>query len=210
MDIHALEKYKKMILELKLTLVGEDGLNNIEELLLRTKMNNISGVFLEAGIWRGGACIWARTVMDYLKIYEPVYACDSFKGVPSPQWEQDDGDQNYLMKELAVSLNTVKENIGYFVLEGNIEFVEGLFKDTMPKLKNIISPISILRVDGDLYESTIQVLENLYDNVSVGGFVIVDDYALDGARKAIDEFREKYNIKNPLVKVNETIHYWQK
>lgn len=210
MDIHALRIYKRMILELKLSLIGEDGLENIRELLEKVKESNTLGVFLEAGIWRGGACIWARAVMDYLGIKEAVIACDSFKGVPSPQWEQDYGDQNYLMRELSVSLNTVKENIGYFVLEGNIEFVEGLFKDTMPKIKDIISPISILRLDGDLYESTIQVLENLYDNVSSGGFVIVDDYSLDGARAAVNNFRAERNIESPLIKVNHTIYYWQK
>lgn len=168
------------------------------------------GVFLEAGIWRGGACIWARAVMDYLKMTEPVYACDSFEGVPNPQWKQDWGDQNYLMKELAVSLDTVRENFNYFVLEGPVRFIRGLFKDTMPMIKEEVESISILRVDGDLYESTTQVLENLHGKVSKGGFVIVDDYALAGARMAIDEFREKNNIESPLVKVNETIHYWQK
>ena len=210
MDIHALGKYRKMILELKLSLVGEEGLDNIEELLKKVKENNTPGIFLEAGIWRGGACIWARAMMDYLKINEPVYACDSFEGVPNPQWKEDWGDQNYLMKELAVSLNTVKENFNYFVLEGPVRFIKGLFKDTMPMIKEEIEAISFLRIDGDLYESTTQVLDNLYDKVSKNGFIIIDDYALAGAKMAVDDFRVKRNIETPLVKVNDTIHYWQK
>lgn len=210
MDIHALGKYRKMILELKLSLIGEDGLDNIRDLLEKVKENHVSGAFVEAGIWRGGACIYARAVMDYFKILEPVYGCDSFVGLPPPKWEQDEGDQHYLMKELIVSQRTVEENIRYFVLEGNIELVPGFFKETMPQLKNRLRKISILRVDGDMYQSTTEVLENLYDKVSVGGFVICDDYALAGARMAIDDFREKYSIKNPLIKVNNTIHYWQK
>lgn len=210
MDIHAVNKYKRLILEIKLTLIGEEGLDNIRDLLEKVKQNEIRGAFVEAGIWRGGACIYARVIMDYLKILEPVYGCDSFIGLPPPKWKQDEGDQHHLMRELTVSQRTVEENIRYFVLEGNIELIPGFFEETMPMLKDKLYNISILRVDGDMYQSTAEVLENLYDKVSVGGFVICDDYALAGAKMAIDEFREKYNIKNPLIKVNETIHYWQK
>ena len=210
MDIHAINKYKRTILEIKLTLIGEDGLDNIKDLLEKVKENNIRGAFVEAGIWRGGACIYARAVMDYLKILEPVYGCDSFVGLPPPKWKQDEGDQHNLIRELRVSRPTVEENIRYFVLEGNIELVPGFFEETMPQLKNTLHKISILRIDGDMYQSTTEVLENLYDKVSVGGYIICDDYALAGARMAIDEFREKYGIKNPLIKVNDTIYYWQK
>lgn len=210
MDIHAINKYKRTILEIKLTLIGEDGLDNIKELLEKVKEKNVPGAFVEAGIWRGGACIWARAVMDYLGIREPVIGCDSFVGLPPPKWVQDEGDQHYLVRELAVSQRTVEENIRYFVLEGNITLVPGFFEETMPTLKDGLGDISILRVDGDLYGSTMEVLENLYNKVSVGGFIIADDYALPGAKMAIDDFRDKYQIKNSLIKVNETIHYWQK
>ena len=210
MDIHAIGKYKRMILELKLSLIGEDGLDNIKELLEKVKEVNVSGAFVEAGIWRGGACIYARAIMDYLGIKEPVIACDSFVGLPPPKWKQDEGDQHYLIRELAVSEHTVRENIRYFVLEGNIELVPGFFEETMPMLKDKLGNISVLRVDGDLYGSTMEVLENLYDKVSDRGFVIVDDYALPGAKMAIDDFRKSRNIDKPLIKVNDTIHYWQK
>ena len=210
MDIHVVNKYKKTILEIKLTLIGEDGLDNIKDLLEKVKKDNVKGAFVEAGIWRGGACIHARAVMDYLEIKEPVIACDSFVGLPPPTWKQDEGDQHYKIRELAVSENTVRENINYFVLEGNIELVPGFFEVTMPMLKDKLEDISILRVDGDMYGSTMEVLENLYYKVSVGGYIICDDYALPGAKMAIDEFKENYGIKNPLVKVNETIYYWQK
>ena len=210
MDIHAVNKYKRTILEIKLTLIGEDGLDNIKDLLEKVKDKGVKGAFVEAGIWRGGACIYARACMDYLGIKEPVIACDSFVGLPPPDWKQDEGDQHHLIRELRVSERTVEENIRYFPIEGNIELVPGFFKETMPMLKEKLSDISILRVDGDMYGSTMEVLENLYDKVSIGGFVIADDYALPGGKLAIDEFRENYGIKNPLIKVNDTIYYWQK
>lgn len=199
-----------ILLDLKFTLIGPDGLGNISTLIQKVSENKIPGAFVEAGVWRGGASIWARAIMDAFEIKEPVYVCDSFEGLPRPQFKEDEDDQHFLYPELSVSLNTVRENFGYFPLEGEVKFIRGLFRDTMPRLKEEIGPISILRVDADMYEGTTQVLENLYDKVSVGGYVIADDYGLPKAKLAVDDFREKYRINNPLVKVNETIYYWQK
>ena len=210
MTLDSLNKVINILLELKFTLVGVEGLDNISRLITEIKNNNVKGAFVEAGVWRGGASIWARALMDYLEIKEPVYVCDSFQGLPIPMDINDIKDAHFFIPELSVSLNTVKENFGYFPLEGEVKYVEGLFKDTMPKLKDEIGPISILRVDADMYEGTTQVLENLYDKISVGGFIIVDDYCINQAKLAIDEFREMYNIKNPLIKANNCIHYWQK
>src|SRR3990167_2468926 len=202
MTLDSLNKIINILLELKFTLVGPQGLDNIARLITDTKENKVQGAFVEAGVWRGGACIFARALMDHLEIKEPVYVCDSFQGLPIPVDKNDVDDAHFHIPELSVSLNTVKENFAYFPIEGEVKYVEGLFKDTMHKLKDEIGAISILRVDADMYEGTMQVLENLYDKVSVGGFVIVDDYCINQAKKAVDDFREMYNIKNPLIKVN--------
>src|SRR3990167_9618684 len=210
MKLETLNIIINVLLNLKFTLIGQEGLDNIAQLVTKTKENKIPGAFVEAGVWRGGASIFARALMDHLEIDEPVYVCDSFEGLPKPEWSGDEGDGHFMSKELAVSLNTVKENFGYFPLQGKVEFVKGLFKDTMPKLKEEIGAISVLRIDADMYEGTTQVLENLYDKVSEGGFVIADDYALPNARLAVDNFRTRRGIISPIIKVNNTIHYWQK
>jgi len=197
-----------VLLDLKFTLIGSEGLNNIAQLVTKVKENKVKGAFVEAGVWRGGACIFARALMDHLEMDETVYVCDSFEGLPKPEWSGDEGDKHFMSKELAVSLHTVQENFGYFPLEGKVEYVKGLFKDTMPKLET--GPISVLRVDADMYEGTTQVLENLYDKVSEGGYVIADDYGLPNAKLAIDNFRERRGITNPIIRVNNCIHYWQK
>lgn len=210
MKLEHLNTIINVLLDLKFTLIGSEGLNNISQLITKVRENKIKGAFVEAGVWRGGASIFARALMDYLEMDETVYVCDSFEGLPKPEWLGDDGDKHFMSKELAVSLNTVKENFGYFPLKGKVEYVKGLFKDTMPKLKDEIEAISVLRVDADMYEGTTQVLENLYDKVSEGGFVIADDYALPNARLAMDNFRSRRGITSPMVRINETIHYWQK
>lgn len=205
-----LNKILNLILDLKLTLIDPEGLGNISSLLYEVKEEKIPGAFVEAGVWRGGACIWARAVMDSLEMDEPVYVCDSFEGLPMPTWKEDEGDTHFIFPELSVSLPTVQENFGYFPIKGEVKYIKGLFSETMPKLKDEIGAISILRVDADMYEGTTQVLENLYDKVSERGYVICDDYSLPNAKKAIDDFREKRGITSPLIKRNETIYHWKK
>jgi O-methyltransferase len=212
----SLKEIKQQLVIEDVTLIGTDGLGNIEALLEEVKKNKTQGDFVETGVWRGGACIYARLVMDSLKMKRQVYVCDSFKGVPPPNelYPEDNGDIHCAIKELAMSKEEVQKNFtvaeNHYGMSKGYTLVEGWFKDTMPELKKKIKSISILRLDGDLYESTIQVLDNLYDLVSPYGFVIIDDYCLRPARKAVEDFRAKRNIKNQIVHVNSCIHYWQK
>jgi hypothetical protein len=195
------------------TLIGKEGLDNIEKLLHSVKDEQIDGDFVETGIWSGGACIFARTVMNQLGIKAKVYACDSFNGLPKPNLEvypQDDGDEHYKSEYLKVSKKDVSNNFEKFGILDNVEFVEGWFKDTMPILSKKLKNISILRLDGDMYESTIQVLEALYKKVSIGGYIIIDDYGHVNCIKAVDYFRQINNIIEPMIKVNPEIYYWRK
>ncbi len=69
----------------------------------------------------------------------------------------------------------------------------------------------MLRVDGDLYSSTMEVLTALYPKVSAGGYVIVDDYgALATCRAAVDDFRAKHDIHEELHRIDWTGVYWRR
>jgi hypothetical protein len=214
LDTKSLKKY---LLDQEITMIGEDGLNNIENILNMVKAMKIEGDFVETGVWRGGACIWARAVMDELELDGDVYACESFEGLPKPNvkdYPADEGDAHHLIGSLSKSLDVVKEyfNIAHhkYGMSDKVYIVKGWFKDTMPELAKEIGKISVLRLDGDMYESTIQVLEALYDKVVKGGFIIIDDYCLEPAIKATDDFRKARNIVEPLISVNHAIRYWQK
>ncbi len=92
-----------------------------------------------------------------------------------------------------------------------MHLVKGWFQDTLSKSKRDIGPIAILRVDGDFYESTKVVFEELYDQVVSGGFIIVDDYgAFQGCRKATDEFLENRRANVHIVYVENSIRYFVK
>ena len=107
-------------------------------------------------------------------------------------------------------METVKANFDRFdLLDARVEFLPGWFKDTLPDAG--IGQIALLRADGDLYESTIQILDNLYDKVAPGGFVIIDDYkSWPPCKKAVDEFRARHGIDAPIHDVDWTGVYWIK
>jgi O-methyltransferase len=180
-----------------------------------TISRNVEGDFLETGAWRGGACIVAKSIYNEIAPDKKVYVADSFEGLPKPTGEYpvDNGDTHYLSDFMKVSLEQVKENFNKFdLIDDNLIFVKGWFRDTMPKLN--IDKLSILRLDGDMYESTIQVLDVMYSKLSSGGYCIIDDYHHQTCKVAIHDFRTKHNITEPIVKVDghplNEVHYWIK
>ena len=204
-----------------LTMIGTKGLNHIRECIKTCIDEKIPGGFMETGVWRGGACIFAAGCFKYYD--EPtrsIYVCDSFQGLPMPSHQNDYGHEYYNKAEyLKVSKETISNSFEkYNLLHDNVFFVEGYFEDTMPELSKQDIQLSILRLDGDMYTSTISVLEAMYDKVSPNGFIIIDDFGLEPCRKAVHEFRKKRDITNPIITVTEyendglqpSIVYWRK
>jgi hypothetical protein len=82
--------------------------------------------------------------------------------------------------------------------------LKGLFSETLPKHRNEIGPIALLHMDGDWYSSTMDILVNLYDDLSPRAPVQVDDYVFwEGCRRAIDEFEKKRGIKFAVHKIGD-------
>jgi O-methyltransferase len=190
-----------------LTMVGARRLENLQDLMGRTLSENIPGDYLEAGAWRGGACIFMRAVLEAHGVTDrKVWVADSFEGLPDVgPGKQPPGSAGLM----AVSLEEVQDSFRrYGLLDGQVQFLKGWFKDTFPKAP--IARLAILRVDADLYDSTMDALVNLYDRVSPGGFVIIDDTAFEFCAKAVNDFRQQRGITAPLQKIDWTGVYWQK
>jgi len=140
-----------------------------------------------------------------------VWAADSFQGFPKPKpdlYPEDEGDRCW-EQSLGVSVNEVRRNFEkYALLDERVRCIEGCFSDTMPNAP--INQLAVLRLDGDTYEFTIVVLENLYKKVSIGGYGIIDDYGYVAAcQKATDDFRAKNKITEQLIKIDWTSVFWQ-
>jgi hypothetical protein len=174
----------------------------------------IPGDFIETGVWRGGACVLLRAVLKAHGVTDRrVWLADSFAGLPPPDPEHypaDRGDDLHNYPALAVSVESVRENFArYGLLDEQVVFLKGWFRDTLPTAP--IDRLAILRLDGDLYESTIQALSALYDKVSVGGFVIVDDYKMfPNCRAAVTDFRQSRGISDRMYDIDGSAVFWQR
>ncbi len=191
------------------SMIGALRMENVRRECERVLAENVPGDFVETGVWRGGAAIMMRAVLAAYDISDRrVYAADSFSGFPA----QSGSDTNFTVDgvtDFAVTLEEVKSNFArYGLLDAQVVFLEGFFKDTLPAAS--IERIAVLRLDGDLYESTRDGLL-LYQKLSPGGSLIADDYFLfEGQRKAIDEFRNAHGIADPIMRIDHFGGYWIK
>ena len=202
-----------------LTCVGPTRLASLHQQLIQIVRHDIPGDVIEAGVWRGGCCIWMRAVLDALgDTTRTVVVADSFAGFPEPDVEKYPGDvrvHKWREKKygfLTVGLDEVKANFARYSLTGPVEFVMGPFRETLWKLKDRVW--SLIRLDGDSYEATILGLNCLYPGLSYGGYIVSDDYGdpLKGlqARQAVDDYRAIHSITVPLQWVDDRCIAWRK
>lgn len=196
------------------TMIGYKRLQNLEYCIYQTIDKNIEGDLLEAGVWRGGACIFMRAMLfKYGVFHKKIWVADSFEGLPEPdskKYPQDKESKLHEASELKISLDEVKNNFEkYGLYNGQVKFLKGWFKDTFPKVP--INKLSVLRLDGDMYESTIDTLFYLYPKLSIGGFCIVDDLgAVPACKSAVDDYREVFGIIEPIEEVDWAGIFWRK
>jgi len=174
------------------SMIGAARMRNFRVLIERIISNKIPGDIVETGVWRGGASILARAVLAAYGIQDRrVILADSFEGLPPPdkdRYPADAGSLFHQYPELAVSEDKVRSNFEKFGLfDEQVILLKGWFKNTMPLVPS--DQIAILRLDGDLYESTILPLTHLYDKVPAGGWIIVDDYeCVPACKLAVQDF----------------------
>ncbi len=196
------------------TMIGLKRLNNIEYCMEQILKDNIPGDVIETGVWRGGATIFMKAILACNEVKDRiVWVADSFEGLPEPDqksYAADNGDQHHLMKELAVTQETVMRNFEkYGLLDEQVKFLKGWFKDTLPS--SPIEKLSLLRLDGDMYESTMDALVSLYPKLSIGGYIIIDDWgAVPACKQAVLEYRKQHGIEDDIESIDWAGVYWRK
>jgi len=196
------------------SMIGKLRMDNLRSAVEYAIVNAIPGDFIETGVWRGGACILVRAVFAAYGVTDRIVWCaDSFEGLPAPDAEKypaDSGDKFHTYPQLVISLEEVRENFErYGLLDAQVRFVKGWFKDTLPAAP--IDKLAVLRLDGDMYESTMDALRALYSKVSPGGVVIIDDYGVvPGCRKAVHDFRDANGIGDVIRNVDNAGVWWIK
>eukprot|EP01083_Nonionella_stella_P316964 1152016_1 len=228
-------------------------LNQLERCCTHVLENGIEGNFLEAGVWKGGCCIFMKSLLNKYKSDRKLYLMDSFASMNDFENHDDDDNNGDVYKIIGTNIDaitiqilneiskyyettygedyhlinvTASEVINNFKKLGvwdakTIKLIEGWIseKSMMDFITNIMNKnekLSIIRIDLDLYEPTKLCLKYLYDKLSIGGWIIFDEYFCDwlGEKYAVDEFRKQCNINEPIIQCglepNPRIGYWQK
>ena len=177
--------------------------------------HGVPGDLIETGVWRGGSTIFMRAILKAHGVTDRrVWVADSFEGLPPPDsktFPADEGSEFHTARQLAIPLEQVKSHFErYGLLDDQVRFLKGWFRDTLHVAP--IDRLAILRLDGDMYESTMQALEPLVPKLSVGGYIIVNDAesAVPACRQAVQDFRQANNIREPIVPIDWTGVYWQR
>lgn len=196
------------------TMVGLERLAHLQTCIEAVVRDGVAGDLIEAGVWRGGASIFMRAVLKaHGEAGRTVFVADSFEGLPLPdekRYPADRGDRHHCQPLLRVDLEEVRTNFDrYGLLDEQVQFLPGWFEETLPSAP--IERLSLMRLDGDMYSSTIQTLEALYPRLSRGGFCIVDDYgAVPACRQAVVDYRSAHGISEEMTAVAGGAICWRR
>jgi len=164
--------------------------------------NEIPGDLVECGTALGGSAALMALTLRQLEARRTLWVFDTFEGLPAPTRADPDFEVANLYAGSCVgTLEEVQSLFTQLQVRDRVQFVKGLFQDTLPAVG--ISQIAVLHIDGDWYESVKTCLDHLYDKVAPGGIIQFDDYGYwEGARKAVDEFLEARGIRASLKKLD--------
>jgi len=196
------------------TMIGIPRLNNIQFCVEQVLANDIPGDLIETGVWRGGATIFMRGILKAYGVRNrKVWVADSFEGLPvadHARYPRETNLEFHKEGELTISLDEVRRNFErYDLLDEQVRFLKGWFSETLPGAP--IATLAVVRLDGDMYESTMDGLVNLYPKLSPGGFAIVDDYnVVQACNEAVDDYRKDHGITAELQMIPGAGTFWMK
>jgi O-methyltransferase len=197
------------------SMIGLKRMQNLQDCIEQIIKDDVPGDLIETGVWRGGACIFMKANLEaWGDTTRKIWLADSFEGLPRPNAElypADTGDTLHKHGGLAVGAQQVRANFErYRLLDERVEFLVGWFKDTLPTAP--VERLSLMRLDGDMYESTIQAIEPLYPKLSPGGFCIIDDFGShpSQAGQAVHDYRARHGITDEIIQIDECGAFWRK
>ena len=210
-DFFNISKIKIIFISKPYTKLGYLKLSALYDMSACLEKEKLAGNFVECGVWNGGSA----AIMSYVvrnNNERNIWLFDSWEGHPQPSKYDLRFKDNFLAyKGMDLGYKEKVEHLLFKKIKLNstkIHLVKGWFSKTLPAYKKDLDKISLLHLDCDLYESIKFCLEELWDKVIDGGFVIIDDYEWwKGCKKAVDEFIKQNNLKIKLIKVETSVHF---
>src|SRR5262245_45053146 len=184
------------------TMCSIQRLDNMYRLSKSVEEKDLKGAVVECGVWKGGCVGVAAAAVRDAGYRRQIHLFDSFEGLPEPTEQDGEKAAVYSGGRAGGKLQTTGNCVGtrgdvedvrfrrLGIDRAKVSFHQGWFQDTLPKDHQSIGPISLLRLDGDWYDSTLVCLKYLYPLVVPGGYIILDDYGhWEGCRKALEEYQ---------------------
>ncbi len=195
------------------TMIGRKRLDSLHFCVDDVLARGVPGDLIETGVWRGGATILMRAVLKARGVDDRiVWVADSFEGLPPADRARypSDGEISYeSIEALKISIEEVQENFRrYGLLDDQVKFLKGWFRDTLPSVAD--RRWALIRLDGDMYESTMDAITNLYPGLSTGGYTIIDDYHLASCREAVSDYRAEHGIEEEIHGIDSAGVFWKK
>ncbi len=191
------------------TMLSYRRLSSLYDLCREAEREGVPGAFVECGVWRGGAgAVMAKVAGPGRK----TWLFDSFEGLPSPT-AADGPDAPRWTGRCAAPIGEVERFLfGTLGLDRSRVFLrKGWFDATLPADRADVGPVALLRLDADWYESTRTCLGQLYDNVSPGGWIVVDDYGFwEGSRRAVDGFLAARGLRPEIRRIDRSGAWFRK
>lgn len=192
-----------------LTMVGLGRLDDLQACVESVVADGIEGDVIEAGAWRGGASLLMRATLDTLGDDRTVWVADSFQGFPQPDSADSEAHRLSAIDFLVAPSEEVSDSFRRLGCDRGVELVEGFFENTLAGLAG--RRWALVRLDADTYEPTRLALETLYAGLSVGGYLVIDDYgAFQGCRQAVDQFRAENGITEPIERIGFAGARWRR
>lgn len=176
--------------------------------------DDLAGALVDCGTYNGGS----TALLSAGAPKRAIWAFDSFEGLPAPS-QRDSNDVNFDVEEARQffrgkclgSQERLEEAVARFGSPDSLHVRKGWFEDTLPIARGAIGPIAVLHIDGDWYDSIYTVLDNLYELVVPGGYIVIDDYAgVPGAGRATDDFKRRVGDGTAVTRIDQCGAYWRK
>ena len=205
LDLFSNEEFSRIYREIRpYTMCGNARLRGLHWAVRHVVTQNISGDVVECGTARGGSACLMALALKRLHERRLLWVFDTFDGIPAPTLDDPDWEIAKLFTgHFRGTLDEVNALLEAKQVISQCKLIKGRFQDTLPIVN--IEHISVLHIDGDWYDSVKACLDHLYDRVSPGGVIQIDDYGhWQGARKAVDEFVRKRDLNLTLRRIDYT------
>lgn len=197
------------------TLVEAPFFREAPAMMERIKAEGIAGDIVQAGVWKGGSALFLHGLNRAYGLDRELWLADTFYGF-DPSTVKHERDLKALQafsdfQGEPLSAQKVKDLFEkHQLLDDAVHFLEGDVKDTLPG--SGISQIALLHIDVDFFEPTYNTLATLYDKLSPGAYVVIDDYGVPhfNCNDAVDQFRAERGISTPMTMMTHYIAWWRK